>query len=57
MTLSHNRIEVMHGVNLGELGRRDPELYGGLSYSQLEQRIGDFSRELGLEARFFQTDH
>jgi 3-dehydroquinate dehydratase-2 len=52
-----NRIEVMHGVNLGELGRRDPEQYGGLSFAQLERRIGEFGRELGLEPRFFQTNH
>ena len=52
-----NRIEVMHGVNLGELGRRDPELYGGLSFAQLERRIKEFGRELGLELVFFQTNH
>jgi 3-dehydroquinate dehydratase II len=52
-----NRVEVMHGVNLGELGRRDPERYGGVSFAQLEQRIAEFGRELGLEVQFFQTDH
>lgn len=52
-----NRVEVMHGVNLGELVRRNPDHYGGLSFAQLEQRIGEFGRELGLEMRFFQTDH
>ena len=57
MQLSRNRIEVMHGVNLGELGRRDPEVYGDLTYVQLERRITEFGRELGLETRFFQTDH
>jgi 3-dehydroquinate dehydratase II len=57
MTLSHNRVEVMHGVNLSELGRRDPEVYGHTSYAQLERRIGEFGRELGLELRFFQTNH
>ena len=57
MQLSRNRIEVMHGVNLGELGRRDPEIYGDLTYVQLERRIAEFGRELGLETRFFQTDH
>jgi 3-dehydroquinate dehydratase II len=52
-----NRVEVMHGVNLGELGRRDPERYGGLSYAQLEQHIAGYGRDLGLELRFFQTNH
>jgi 3-dehydroquinate dehydratase II len=53
----HNRIEVMHGVNLDQLGRRDPALYGSLSYSELEQRIDADATELGLVARFFQTNH
>ena len=52
-----NRIEVMHGVNLGELGRRDPAVYGDLTYPQLERRITEFGRGLGLELRFFQTNH
>ena len=52
-----NRIEVMHGVNLGELGRRDADVYGGLTYTQLEVRVSDYARELGLEPRFFQTNH
>ena len=51
-----NRVEIMHGVNLDQLGRRDPDLYGGLSFGRLERRIGDFARELGLTARFFQTN-
>jgi 3-dehydroquinate dehydratase-2 len=55
MTL-RNRIEVMHGVNLDQLGRRDPEVYGGLSFDRLEQRIEDFARELGLVVKFFQTN-
>jgi 3-dehydroquinate dehydratase-2 len=55
--VTRNRVEVMHGVNLGELGRRDPEHYGGLGFSELEIRIGEFGRELGLELTFFQTNH
>jgi 3-dehydroquinate dehydratase-2 len=53
----HNRVEVMHGVNLDQLGRRDPAQYGELTYSELEQRIGSYASELGLAARFFQTNH
>jgi 3-dehydroquinate dehydratase-2 len=52
-----NRIEVMHGVNFDQLGRRDPALYGGLTLDQLERRISDAGAELGLETRFFQTNH
>jgi 3-dehydroquinate dehydratase II len=52
-----NRVEVMHGVNLDQLGRRDPAVYGGLSLDDLERRIGDMARRRGLEARFFQTNH
>jgi 3-dehydroquinate dehydratase-2 len=52
-----NRIEVMHGVNLDQLGRRDPEHYGGTTLEELEARIGRAASELGLMARFFHTNH
>jgi 3-dehydroquinate dehydratase-2 len=51
-----NRIEVMHGVNLDQLGRRDPAHYGGLTYPRLEHHISAMARELGLEVGFFQTN-
>jgi 3-dehydroquinate dehydratase II len=50
------RIEVMHGVNLDQLGRRNPEHYGGLTFDRLEQRIEVYARELGLTTRFYQTN-
>ena len=53
---SHNRVEVMHGVNLDQLGRRPSEHYGTLSLTELEMRIDAFADELGLDARFFQTN-
>ena len=52
-----NRIEVMHGVNLDQLGRRDPELYGTLTLAELEQGIDEQARALGLQTRFFHTNH
>ena len=54
--LSHNRIQIMHGVNLDQLGRRNPAHYGGITFRQLEQAIDGFARELGLDARFFQSN-
>ncbi len=50
-------IEVMHGVNLDQLGRRDPLLYGTLTLTELERQITDDARELGLQTRFFHTNH
>ncbi len=47
----------MHGVNLDQLGRRDPAVYGGLSFNALELRVERFARDLGLEPRFFHTNH
>jgi len=52
-----NRIEVMHGVNLDQLVRRSPDHYGAMSFDELERKIAGFGVELGLETRFFQTNH
>lgn len=57
MNAVRNRIEVLHGVNLDQLGRRDPQHYGGVTLAQLEDRIKTRATELGLETRFFQTNH
>jgi len=57
MSAPGNRIEVLHGVNLDQLGRRDPQVYGMLTLAELEQRIERDARELGLSTRFFHTNH
>jgi 3-dehydroquinate dehydratase-2 len=50
------RIEVMHGVNLDVLERRDPSHYGGIGLIALQRQIEGFADELGLRLRFFQTN-
>lgn len=57
MSVVRNRVEVMHGVNLDQLGRRDPSHYGRVTLEDLERQIDDGARELGLVVRFFQTNH
>lgn len=57
MSSTRNRVAVLHGVNFDILERRDAGIYGGLSLSELEQRISGWARELGLEPIFFQTNH
>jgi 3-dehydroquinate dehydratase-2 len=56
MSTVSNRVEVLHGVNLDMLGKRAPEHYGTLTLIELEVRIRHWSRQLGLEATFFQTN-
>jgi 3-dehydroquinate dehydratase-2 len=51
------RIVVLNGVNLDVVGRRRPELYGGLGLSELETRIYEWAADLGLTVRCRQTNH
>jgi len=50
------RVEVLNGVNLDVLGRRDPKLYGGLGLHELETRIYDWAIELDVRVRCRQTN-
>jgi 3-dehydroquinate dehydratase-2 len=50
------QVVVLNGANLNAIGDRDPELYGGLSYSELETRIYAWAKELGCSVRCFQTN-
>ena len=47
----------MHGANLDMLASRDPAHYGTASLTELESRIEGWARDVGLNARFFQTNH
>ena len=51
------RIEVLNGVNLDLLGRRDVETYGSATLQDLETRIYQWARELDLQVRCRQTNH
>jgi 3-dehydroquinate dehydratase II len=50
------RVAVLNGVNLNLLGRRDPEQYGILTYSELETQIYSWAQELGITVRCRQTN-
>ena len=50
------RVAVLNGVNLDVLGRRSPELYGGLSLAKLETRIYEWANELDLNVECRQTN-
>ncbi|HWC43901.1 MAG TPA: type II 3-dehydroquinate dehydratase, partial [Actinomycetota bacterium] len=48
---------VLHGPNLGALGRRDPGHYGALDLDQLMERLAKLAGELGLAVEGVQSDH
>jgi len=54
--MARHRVEVMHGVNLDQLGRRPESIYGDLTFDRLELRVSSFAEDLGLQVRFFQTN-
>ena len=51
------RIDVLNGVNLNLLGRRDQAIYGDQSIQDLETQIYAWARELDLQVRCRQTNH
>ena len=51
------QVVVLNGVNLDVLGRRDPELYGGISLGDLETRIYEWASQLGCHVRCRQTNN
>jgi 3-dehydroquinate dehydratase-2 len=51
------QVVVLNGVNLDVLGRRDPEVYGGISLGDLETRIYEWASQLGCHVRCRQTNN
>ena len=55
--MSRKRIEILHGVNLDQLGKRDPDVYGTFTLAELETQVHRWASELECEVTFWQTNH
>jgi 3-dehydroquinate dehydratase-2 len=51
------QVIVLNGVNLDQLARRDPTVYGALSINELERRIYAWAQALDISARCRQTNN
>ena len=51
------KILVLNGPNLNMLGIRQPEIYGKESYQDLCDMLQSEAHKLGVDIRFFQSNH
>jgi len=49
-------ILVLHGPNLNLLGVREPDIYGSMTLEEINRRLGETGKELGLEVHSFQSN-
>lgn len=51
------KILVLHGPNLNLLGVREPEVYGRLTLEEINSRLVEVGRSLGVEVTCQQSNH
>lgn len=51
------RLLVLHGPNLNLLGTREPEVYGRVTLSEIDQALMARAKEAGVELATFQSNH
>lgn len=51
------KVLVLNGPNIGRLGTRQPEIYGGVTYDALAEHLVETGKGMGLEVEVRQTEH
>jgi len=50
-------IFILHGPNLNLLGTREPEVYGSLTLTEIDQMLVAAGEEIGVDIRSYQSNH
>jgi 3-dehydroquinate dehydratase-2 len=50
------KILVLHGVNLGMFGKRDPKQYGTITLAEIDASLVALGKEVGADVECYQTD-
>ena len=50
-------ILILHGPNLNLLGTREPEIYGAMMLSELDEQLVELGKTLGVGVRTLQSNH
>jgi 3-dehydroquinate dehydratase-2 len=51
------KILMLHGVNHDMFGKREPKYYGTITLAEIDGKMRDLGRELGVEVLSYQTNH
>lgn len=51
------KILVLHGPNLNLLGTREPEVYGSMTLADINAKLIELGKELGVEVTCLQSNH
>jgi 3-dehydroquinate dehydratase-2 len=50
------KVLVIHGPNLNLLGRREPQIYGRTTLDQINTRLGELAKEIGVDLIAMQSN-
>ena len=51
------KVLVLHGANMNLIGTREPEIYGQITLAELDKRLVEYGRQIGVEVVCSQSNH
>ncbi len=55
--MASKKVLVIHGPNLNMLGKREPEIYGTTRLDDINKRLTELGKKLGLTVDTYQSNH